>query len=157
MAGSNCTPRLTEDVFHTFEQSLQPDDHAVFTAINEWEMHSIGKVHLAAEEARNDLRRWFNKKGEDVVQFLIRAQSQIGSNSATTDIDLTKLNNEISRLREDLLNVTSSIHLEHDKTKAPIYLIQLAPKSNYRTDVHTVSNDDKFSSLMIDFIERRDY
>jgi hypothetical protein len=114
---------------HSTEHQFQFDDYIIFTAINEWERHSIGKIQLAAQQARNDLRQLFNKKHEDFVYLLTQINKQIESN-LTADINLTKWTEELTKLRQNLSNLSSYVHLKHDENKPPIYLIKLSPTTN---------------------------
>ena len=143
MATNNSAQTSIEEIYKTIEQALQPDDHAVYTEINEWERHSIGKIQFAAEQARNDLQQWFDKKREDVGRFLVHVYSQLGRTSTAAEINIAKLNNEIRRFRESLLDVKSSTHLEHDKTKTPIHLIQLDSKLNAPAKENTVIDEGR--------------
>jgi hypothetical protein len=49
---------------------LEFDNHVVFTYINQWENHSIAKIRLAAQEARNDLEQLFAKQRQDFANLL---------------------------------------------------------------------------------------
>jgi hypothetical protein len=122
---------------HSIEHQFQFDDYVIFTSINEWERHSIGKIQLAAQQARNDLRQLFNKKHEDFVYLLTQINKQIESN-LTADINLTKWTEELTKLRQNLSNLSSYVHLKHDESKPPIYLIKLSPTTNDRIDQDTV-------------------
>lgn len=141
MADKSGNETALDDTYGTIERGLQPDDHAVFTAINEWERHSIGKIQLAAQQARDDLRKWFEKKREDTFKSLVQAHNQADEVSTTADKDLTTLKDTVRRLRDELMEATAKIRLEHDRAKAPIYLLQFAPKLNDRAKEHAVFND----------------
>ena len=128
-----------DDIYNTTKSSLQSDNYAIFTAINEWERHSIGKIQLAAEKVRNELKRYFEKKREDVVNSLIQVNNEITQNSMN-NIDLDELTREFQRFRKELSNLSSTIHLEHDKSQSPIYLITLCPKQNDQVLTTTVTH-----------------
>ncbi|UJR32321.1 hypothetical protein I4U23_019785 [Adineta vaga] len=120
-----------DDVFNSIKSSLQSENYTIFTSINEWERHSIGKIQLVAEQVRNDLKRLFDKKREDVHNLLIQSNNRIDRNSMINN-DLIDLTKELHKFREELLNLTSKIHIEHDKNQSPIYLIKLLPQQKDR-------------------------
>ncbi|CAF1205857.1 unnamed protein product [Adineta steineri] len=136
MATNNIVQNDNDNNYTSIKDDLDFDDHVIFTAINEWERHSIGKIQLAAQQARNDLHGLLDKKRRDFANLLIQMNENI-----TADINITKLTEDVYKLRQDLSKMSSSIHLEHDKKKFPIYLIKLNSKNNDQTQEDLVDEN----------------
>jgi phage-related protein len=111
---------------------LEFDNHVIFTYINQWENHSISKIQLAAQQARNDLKQLFTKNRQDFINLLNQVNKEVDENLNTSN-NLTKCTEQLNKLQKDLSNMSSYIHLEHDKTKSPIYLIKLFHKNKNQT------------------------
>jgi hypothetical protein len=110
---------------------LQFDDHVLFTYINQWENHSIAKIQLAAQQARNDLKQFFDNQRQDFVDLLNQINKKIDTD-LNADINLIKWTKQLNELRQDLSNISSNIYLEHDRNKSPIYLIKLFHQNNHQ-------------------------
>ncbi|CAF1412846.1 unnamed protein product [Adineta ricciae] len=119
----------TNATYNSIQGSFQSDRYAIFTAINEWERHSIGKIQLAAEQARSDFQRLLNKRHDDIVDLLIKMKNNASQNSMV-DMNLNHLTAQLHRFREELSNSSSTVCLEHNKSLSPIHLITLSPKAN---------------------------
>ncbi|CAF1381678.1 unnamed protein product [Rotaria sordida] len=107
----------------------QYDDHVLFIYINQWENHSIAKIQLTAQQARNDLQGIFNKKRQDFANLLNQINKEVDTNSHE-NINLSKCVEQLDKLRQDLSNLSTCIYLEHDKNESPIHLIKLFYKNN---------------------------
>ncbi|CAF0779405.1 unnamed protein product [Rotaria sordida] len=58
----------------------QYNDHVLFIYINQRKNHSIAKIQLTAQQARNDLQEIFNKKRQDFVNLLNQINKEIDTN-----------------------------------------------------------------------------
>ncbi|CAF1372556.1 unnamed protein product, partial [Rotaria sordida] len=98
----------------------QYDDHVLFIYINQWENHSIAKIQLTAQQARNDLQGIFNKKRQDFANLLNQINKEVDTN-LHENINLSKCVEQLDKLRQDLSNLSTCIYLEHDKNESPIH------------------------------------
>jgi phage-related protein len=117
----------------TTENANEFDNHVLFTYINQWEKHSIGKIQLAAQEARNDLKELFAQQRQDFVHLLNQINKEIDAD-LNTNSNLIKWTEQLNKLRRDLSTMSAYIHLEHEKSKTPIYLIKLFQKNTKQMD-----------------------
>jgi phage-related protein len=117
----------------TTENANEFDNHVLFTYINQWEKHSIGKIQLAAQEARNDLKELFAQQRQDFVHLLNQINKEIDAD-LNTNSNLIKWTEQLNKLRRDLSTMSAYIHLEHEKSKVPIYLIKLFQKNTKQID-----------------------
>ncbi|CAF0760086.1 unnamed protein product [Adineta ricciae] len=129
----------TNATYNSAQDSFQSDHYAIFTAINEWERHSIGKIQLAAEQARSDFQRLLDKRHDDIVNLLINMKNSVSQNSMV-DMSLNHLTAQLHRFREELSSSSSTIYLEHDKSLSPIHLITLSSKANNATAKNTLND-----------------
>lgn len=113
-----------EDNNNDLEYMVDFDDHVVFTYINQWEKHSIGKIQLAAQQARNDLIEIFNSKNQSLINIINQLNKQL-EQKQNLEIYLNKSKQQLIKLQQDLSKFFSHISLEHDQDQLPIYLIKL--------------------------------
>ena len=103
------------------------DDHVLFIHIAQWENHSIAKIHTAAEQARNDLKQMFDEKRRDYNYLLSQINKEVKINSSL-DANLSHWTGQLNKLVQDLLSISTCIHLKHDENELPIRLIKLHHK-----------------------------
>jgi hypothetical protein len=113
------------------------DDHVVFTYINQWEKHSIAKIQLAAQHARNDFIQIFDSKSRCLRNLINQLNKQL-QQKQNIEMNLNKAKEELNQLREDLSKFFTSVHLEHDQNQLPIRLIKL----NYENTDSSIQIDD---------------
>ncbi len=103
----------------------QFDNHVVYTYIDQWEKHSIAKIQLAAQQARDDLKEAFTESNDECLKLLYQLNEQLDATQNFTGKIYT-LMQKLNKLRQELSN--PSIHLEQDTNVAPIYFIRLSRK-----------------------------
>ncbi|CAF1281911.1 unnamed protein product [Rotaria magnacalcarata] len=107
------------------------NDHVLFTHINQWENHSIAKIQLAAQQARNDLQQIFDRKIQDFTSLLSTIDEAVETNAAV-NTNISTWTEELNRFRQDLSDLSTCIHLDHDKNEAPIRLIKIFHKNHHQ-------------------------
>ena len=113
-----------EENDNDLEYMVNFDDHVIFNYINQWEKHSIGKIQLAAQQARNDLIEIFNSKNRSLINTINQLNKQL-EQKQNLEIYLNKSKQQLIKLQQDLSKFFSHISLEHDQDQLPIYLIKL--------------------------------
>jgi hypothetical protein len=104
------------------------DNHVIYTYIDQWENHSIAKIRLAAQQTRDDLKRVFSKSRDEFFKLLNQINQQLDSNP-NFHSNLYKWTTQLTKLRQDLSDLSSSVHLEQETSITPIYLIKLFHKN----------------------------
>lgn len=104
------------------------DNHVVFTHIDQWEKHSIEIIKSVAEQTRNDLRQIYMENCRTLAHLVGQISEQMNKSTLELD-DLHRKERLLRRLQNELADLQSDIHLIHDKSTQPIYMIQLSQKS----------------------------
>lgn len=104
------------------------DNHVVFTHIDQWEKHSIEIIKSIAEQTRNDLRQIYMENCRTLAHLVGQISEQMNKSTLELD-DLRRKERLLRRLQNELADLQSDIHLIHDKSTQPIYMIQLSQKS----------------------------
>ena len=98
-------------------------DHLVFTYINQWEKHSMGKIQQVAEQARLDLKELLASRSRYLLQSINQTTEEI--KSAAADVNADVWARKLVELRQELADMSSRIQLEHDRRRTPICFIRV--------------------------------
>jgi hypothetical protein len=135
---------LQQDIGHI------SDEYFYLQKIDKWERESIKKIQIAAETARVDLRRKFDKSTRRLTKISRDIASDLHSSRKTDDFsekDLTRWMQQLNDLRSDIKS-SYSLHLIEDQ-QSPISLVTIA--SNYSRDTHKnqlkLNPDECFSQV----------
>ncbi|CAF2529657.1 unnamed protein product [Rotaria sp. Silwood2] len=116
------------------------DDHVLFIHINQWENHSIAKIQLAAQQARDDLQDIFDRKRKEFTNLLDQINQETNTN-VNENINISKWKQQLNKLQQDLSNLPSDIYLEHNKDEFPIHFIKLHHNINNNNEMKPIIED----------------
>lgn len=130
---------------HVFES----EKHVVLTYINYWENHSIAKIRSNAEAMRNELREILAERREHFANTLTQIQTKLETHPDEVYDHLNQWTAPLTQLRDELLNFSSSIHLERESKSTSINLLKLCYEGKKIRPMHEFRVSTKISSLDI--------
>lgn len=123
-----------------FRQSLseENDSTSLIYEIDQWEEKSIEKIHLTAENARNDVRKLTDKTINDFDKAITKITTDMEfshQSNDTTEIDLIHWNDQLESLK-DLIKQPYPIGIVNDQTQTiPLHFIKVKYQSPFNKHI----------------------